>query len=176
MLANLLEPAVVASLALVVGVPLLTLVHELGHAIAAAVLVGGRVTVVQGSPPFRVSFSIWRLDIRLRGPVAPHRGMVGWALWGSHPSPRRQALATIAGPLTSLGSTFACLGGAAETGSAPRLLLVYLALASALQTLSSGLPLRYGRWFGQFGGEASDGLRTRRLLQGRPEPPPPILL
>lgn len=174
MLATLLEPTVVALLALMVGVPLLTLVHELGHGIAAALVVGGRVTIVQGNAPFRVAFSIWRLDVRLHGPVAPHRGMVGWALWGAHPSRRRQVLATAAGPVTSLGSTLACLGGAAETGSTPRLFLLYLALASTLQTLSSALPVRYGRWFGQFAGEASDGLRVRRLLQGRPEPPPVV--
>lgn len=173
---TLLEPMLVAALALVVGVPLLTFVHELGHGIAAAVFVGGRVTIVQGPAPFRVSFSVWRLDIRLHGPVAPHRGMIGWALWGSNPSPRRQALATVAGPLTSLGSTLACLGGVAETGSATRLFLAYLTLASTLQAISSGLPLRYGRCFGQFAGEASDGLRLRRLLQGRPEPPPPMPL
>lgn len=175
MLVNLLEPTVVAALALVVGVPLLTLVHELGHGLAAAVFVGGRVTIVQGGAPYRVAFSFWRFDVRLRGPVAPHRGMIGWALWGSHSSPRRQALATLAGPVASLAMTFACLEGAAATGAAPRLLLVYLTLASMLQTLSSGLPLRYGRRFGRYAGEASDGLRIRRLLQGRPEPPPAVL-
>lgn len=175
MLANLLEPTTVAALALVVGVPLLTLVHELGHGIAAALFVGGRVTIVQGNAPFRITFSVWRFDVLLRGPVAPHHGMVGWAVWGSHPSRRRQALATVAGPVTSLASTLVCLGGVAATGSTPRLFLTYLTLASMLQTLSSGLPVRYGRWFGQFAGEASDGLRIRRLLEGRPEPPPHIL-
>ena len=175
MLANLFEPTTVAALALVVGVPLLTLVHELGHGIVAALLVGGRVTVVQGSAPFRVSFSFWRFDVRLRGPVAPHHGMVGWALWGSHPSQHRQALATMAGPVTSLAATLACVGGAAETAAAPRFFFIYLSIASTLQTFSSGLPVRYGSWFGQFSGEASDGLRVRQLLQGRAEPPPTII-
>jgi hypothetical protein len=53
-----------------------------------------------------------------------------------------------------------------------RLLLVLLATASTLQALSSGLPVRYGRRFGSFAGEASDGLRVRRLLEDRPEPTP----
>lgn len=174
MFSTLLEPTLVALLALVIGVPLLTLVHELGHGVAAAFVVGGRATIVQGKAPFRIACSIWRLDVRLHGPTAPHRGMVGWALWGPHPSARRQALATIAGPLTSLVSTLACLGATAETASASRLFFVYLTLVSALQTLSSGLPVRYGRWFGGFAGEASDGLRVRRLLQGTPDPPPEI--
>jgi hypothetical protein len=169
-----LESLIVLVTALLAGMPALTFVHELGHAIVAALLVGGRVTIVQGPAPARFRFSVWRLDFRLRGPVAPHRVMVGWALWGAHPGVRRHALATAAGPFTSGVLAAACLAGSIEAGGAIGLLLLLLAFASAFQMLSSGLPVRYGRWFGAFAGEASDGLRIRLLLQGRPEPAPRI--
>jgi hypothetical protein len=159
---------------LVVGVPLVTFLHELGHAVVAALAVGGRVTIVQGPAPARLSFSFWRIDVRLHGPVRPHQGMVGWAVWGPHPDARRHAVAMAAGPVVSGLCAGGCLLGSYEL-SGQRLLLGLLASSSTLQTLSSGLPVRYGRWFGTFAGEASDGLRIRRLLRGTPEPRPRVL-
>lgn len=163
-----------SGLALLVGMPLLTLVHELGHGLAAALAVGGRVTIVQGPAPARLRLRVWRLDLRLRGLVGPHRVMVGWALWGPHPSPRRHAIAIAAGPAASAVSALACGTGAFLVEGAARLLLVLLGLAATLQTLSTSVPCRYGRWFGSYAGEASDGLRIARALRGRPEPAPQI--
>lgn len=155
-----------------VGLPLLTFLHELGHALAAALLIGGRVTVVQGPSPARVSVPLWRLDLRLHGPVRPHQVWVGWAVWGAHPDHRRHALALAAGPFTSGLSAGLCIAGAIELSGLAGLALVLLAVGSALQMLSSGLPVRYGRYFGTYAGKASDGLRIRRLLEGRPERTP----
>jgi hypothetical protein len=160
------------ALVLLVGMPLLTLVHELGHGLAAAILVGGRVTIVQGPAPARLRVRVWRLDVRLRGPVSPHRLMVGWAVWGPHPDARRHAVAILAGPLASALSAAACVAGAALTGGGSQLLLILLALEAGFQTLSTALPVRYGRWFGAYAGEASDGLRVARALRGDPEPAP----
>lgn len=169
----LLKLLVVVLVVLLVGVPLVTFLHELGHAVVAALAVGGRVTVVQGPAPARLVFSIWRFDVRLHGPVRPYQGMVGWAIWGPHPDGRRHALALAAGPLVSGLCASACLLGAYEVSS-QRLLLGLLAVAATLQTLSTALPLRYGRWCGVYAGEASDGLRIRRALRGTPERAPVI--
>lgn len=162
------------ALALLVGMPLLTLVHELGHGITAALLVGGRVTIVQGPAPARLRLQVWRLDVRLRGPVAPHRVMVGWAVWGPHPDARRHAVAILAGPLASALSAAGCVAGAVLVGGTPQLLLILLALEAGFQTATTALPVRYGRWFGAYAGEASDGLRVARALRGHPEPAPTI--
>lgn len=159
---------------LFVGMPLLTLVHELGHGIAAALAVGGRVTIVQGPAPARLRVQVWRLDLRLRGPVGPHRLMVGWALWGPHPDQRRHALAIAAGPFASAASAGLLGWGAAATHGGLRLGFLLLALEAAFQTLSTSVPCRYGRWFGSYAGEASDGLRIARALRGRPEPAPTV--
>jgi len=168
---TLLVSLVVLSIVLLVGVPLVTFLHELGHAVVGALAVGGRATIVQGPAPARLALSVWRLDLRLHGPVRPHQGMVGWAVWGPHPDARRHVAAMAAGPLVSGVCAAACLVGAYKLSS-QRLVFGPLGASSTLQMLSSGLPLRYGRWFGQFAGEASDGLRIRRLLRGTPEPKP----
>ncbi len=173
-MASLLHLVVVLLAVGLVGMPLVTLLHELGHAVAAALAVGGRVTVVQGPAPSRLTVSIWRLDLRLHGPIAPHRGMIGWALWGPHPARWRHALAMVAGPLVSGLCAAGCLLGAGDVPALWRSALDLLAVASTLQMLSSGLPLRYGRWFGSYAGQASDGLRIRRLLQGSAEPRPQV--
>jgi hypothetical protein len=171
--ASLLQLLVAWLVVLLVGMPLVTLLHELGHAVAAALAVGGRVTVVQGPAPAHQTGSVWRLDLRLHGPTAPHQGMIGWAMWGPHPARWRHATAMAAGPLVSGLCAAGCLLGAGQVPSLWRTALELLAATAVLQTLSSGLPVRYGRWCGQYAGQASDGLRIRRLLQGSPEPPRP---
>ena len=174
--ASLLYPLLAWLAVLLVGMPAVTLLHELGHAVAAALAVGGRVTVVQGPAPARIAVSVWRLDLRLHGPIGPHQGMIGWAMWGPHQARWRHAVAMAAGPLVSGLCAVGCLLAAPHVPPLWHLALDLLAGASTLQMLSSGLPLRYGRWFGSYAGQASDGLRIRRLLQGSPEPRPPVLL
>ena len=159
--------AVVLAVALLVGAPLLTLLHELGHAVVAALALGGRVTVTQGPAPARVERSLWRLDLQLRWPVKPHQVWVGWARWGRHPSRWRRALALAGGPATSVASSAACFWGSVETLGSLHLLLFALAGIAGGQALSSGLPMRYGRRFGQYGGVASDGLKICTILLGR---------
>lgn len=173
-MANLLQMLLVLLAVTLVGMPVVTLLHELGHAVAAALAVGGRVTVVQGPAPARLTVSIWRLDLRLHGPIAPHQGMTGWAMWGPHQARWRHAVAMAAGPLVSGLCAAGCLFGAGNVPPLWRSALDLLAGASTLQMLSSGLPLRYGRWCGEYAGQASDGLRIRRLLQGSPEPRPQL--
>jgi hypothetical protein len=163
---------VAAAAVYLVGLPLLTLVHEVGHAATAALLIGGRVTVVQGPAPPRFQLSIGQFDLRLRGIVAPHRVWVGWAFWEPHGNRRRHALATAAGPLASAACAAACAYGGLHTTGLLAELLWLLALGAGSQLLSTGLPVRYGRFFGSYAGEASDALRVRRILAGKPEPDP----
>lgn len=173
-MASLLQLLLAWLVVLLVGMPVVTLLHELGHAVAAALAVGGRVTVVQGPAPARLRVSFWRLDLRLHGPIAPHQGMIGWAIWGPHQARWRHAIAIAAGPLVSGLCAAGCLYAAPDVPVFWRTALDLLAFSSTLQMLSSGLPMRYGRWCGSYAGQASDGLRIRRLLQGSPEPRPQV--
>lgn len=159
-----------------VGAPLLTLLHELGHGIAALLAIGGRVTVTQGPAPARLELSLGRLDLRLRGPVAPHHGWIGWAFWEAHPQRRRLAAACAGGPLASAACAAACFYGFVGTSGPVHVLLFLLGGSAGGQMLSSGLPVRYGRWFGQYGGVASDGLNVLLLLFARAAAPAPVVV
>lgn len=156
----------VLALVLLVGIPFLTFVHELGHALVAAAAVGGRVTVLQGPDPVRAELSVWRLDLRLHGLPAPHKAWVGWAHWRTDAPPLRDALALAGGPFASFLSAAACAGGAYATTGIARWALVALALDAAAQLTSTSLPVRYPAFSGAYAGAASDGYLIRQLLNG----------
>lgn len=162
---------IVLLLAVLVGVPLLTLVHELGHALVAAAVIGGPVAVLQGPEPRRLVFSVWRLELRLHGLGSPLRAWVGWARWPSHPSRVRHALALAGGPAASLVASAGLVFGAAQVHGSPRAALLLLAADAGLQALSSSVPVRYPAFSGAYAGAASDGLKIRRLLSGTTESP-----
>jgi hypothetical protein len=165
---------VMVVLLVAVAFPLLTLIHEFGHALVAAVLIGGSVVVVQGPSPPRVRFSLVRLDVRLRGPSSVRGSTVGWTVWGPHPDTWRHVAATAAGPLTSLVCLAAAVEGAAALHGAPSQFLRLVMVAEAVSVVFTVLPVRYGRLFGAYAGHASDGLRIRQLLRGTPEPAPTV--
>lgn len=159
-----METVFLVAVALLAGVPLLTLLHELGHAVVAAVAVGGRVTVLQGPEPRPFELPLWRIDLRLHGPVAPHQAWIGWARWSPASSPPRHALALAGGPAVSALASGLCLFGAGRVDGAARWILLALALDASAQFLSSSLPVRYPAFAGAYAAHASDGLMIRRLL------------
>jgi hypothetical protein len=152
------------ALGTVVGIPVVTLVHEIGHGVAAAFAVGGRVRIQQGPEPRRLRASVWRLDLELRGVVAPHRGWIGWALWSDAQSPRRAAVAFAGGPIASALCVLGCLAAATAATGVVHVLLLVLAIDSACQLVSTSLPVRYPSFAGTYAGHTSDGLAIKRLL------------
>jgi hypothetical protein len=150
----------------VVAAPLLTLLHELGHATAAALLTRARATVVQGGQPSLVRLSIWRLDFELRPAI-------GWWAWFGYTrseadtTPARRVLILAAGPLVSL-LAFVLLALLAGGLSFPASWFVWAAAWGAgWQFLATALPIRYGRFFGPYSGMVSDGRRILELLRRR---------
>lgn len=170
-----IDAVILIVVVLLVGVPFLTFVHELGHALVAAFAIGGRVTVVQGPEPARARVSLGRLDFRLHGLPLPHQTWIGWAHWDETAPPRRQALALAGGPVASLISAGACLAGALAAGGAARIILAALAFDATAQLTSTSLPVRYPAFSGQYAGHASDGFLIRQFLTGaapHPDPDP----
>jgi hypothetical protein len=151
----------------VVGIPLLTVVHELGHALTAAAVVGGRPVVLQGPEPRRFELSLWRVDLRLHGLVLPHRAWIGWAMWQPQASRRRHAVALAGGPAASALAAGICLYAAAAARGYVAAAFTILAVDATGQFLSSAVPVRYPSFAGAYANFGSDGWKIWNLVRGR---------
>jgi hypothetical protein len=118
-------------LAILLAGPIVLLVHELGHALAALALTRGPVVVQTGRRAF-VTPRIGRLTLAL-GPG----GLQAGACWHLAPDTRRaEAAIAAAGPLASL--TTACVAaGAVLALGPPRPVMLALAAVAVLGTLDA---------------------------------------
>jgi hypothetical protein len=122
---------------LLVG-PVVLLVHELGHAVAALALTRGPVIVQTGRRSF-LTVRLGRLTLAL-GPG----GLQAGACWHRAPdTPRAEAIIAACGPLASLVTcavaTAACL--LLDPSRAAGLALAALAVLSALDAVGNLVPL-----------------------------------
>ena len=131
-------------------------------------LTPGRATVVYGGDPPLLCFGLGRLVFRVR-PLAilrsPFYGYVDYD--EEHVSRLRNILIVAAGPAVSL-LTAAALAGVASLadGFGARLAWVGFWVAT-IQLLLTAAPIRYGRFFGPYAGDESDGLGILRLVRGQ---------
>jgi hypothetical protein len=154
-----------------VGGPPLTLLHELGHAVTAALLTRSRVTVSQGLQPSPFRFSVWRLDFRLRPLVGFRSAWFGFYEYDANGiPPARRAVIAAAGPATSL-LAFVGLSLLARSLSYPASWFVWsAAIGAAVQLLVTALPMQYGRLFGPYNGRNSDGRRIAEHMRAARSP------
>ena len=139
--------------------PLLTLWHELGHAL---------VPLWAGRSPVRIRLGTGRLGCtvqfgRLGLRIAPVPLGFGWCEW-TPPADRAWAMAAhLLGPCASA----AAAGGLWLLARGAAGLVHELALAGAaiafMQCMFTAVPMRYPRWFGPYAGQPSDGLRAWTL-------------
>lgn len=152
--------------------PVLTLLHELGHAAAALMLTRRPVTVILGDCRHRPDLAhvrgAWgRLAFRARLPS----GWVGFCDRDDQAlSSRRAATIVLSGPAASLALALELSVVANGLRDAPPLVQtvsVWAAFGALLQFLATIVPWRYPRWWGggAYGGIASDGLWAWRLLR-----------
>lgn len=146
--------------------PIVTLLHELGHAIAALLLTGGNVRVWLGSWDQEPHFNIGRLYAR----IAPLGGFTGFYNYDAgNYGPAARAIIILSGPATSLllvigALGFGTTGPISETwlGSNLIVLVGYPAIG---QLFVTAIPMRYPAGWGEYAGMASDGLRLIRLFR-----------
>lgn len=145
--------------------PVLTLAHELGHALPLA-LAKHPATVHVGNPEksARLSFSLGKVDVRLR--YSP--GFSGLCRYDEPPSgfsAEGSLLVALGGPAAS--ALVALISGLAAYLS-PSLpgwaLLSAVSVAAFLQVFFALIPVRYPKWLGTAGGSPSDGLRALRAM------------
>lgn len=153
-----------------IGGPVVTTLHEFGHAAAALMLTKGDVRVWIGSGQ---KGPRWRLG-RLYLSLTYQPGFTGFYRCAHAPS--RAARATIqgAGPLTSFIIAAAVLGAGELTGATGHWLgesvVIVFAYAAIGQFLATATPWRYPRGWGEYAGQASDGLRFLHTLRSHDTP------
>jgi hypothetical protein len=171
-------------LAWLLGISLLTLFHELGHALTALVLSHQPIQIFLGTTPHQMkqrerleepTFCLGRLAFYLSLSGLPFG--IGWARWPASLSWRHSILALLAGPVTTflclivLSLTMLLLKPAAHPSTIQRAVydfLLWLLLLTCLLLLACALPVRYPSWWpGALAGVGSDGYKIRTLLKQR---------
>jgi len=142
--------------------PLVTLAHELAHALVAATVSARPVLVRVGAEPALVRSTLGRLRFRLN----PWRGWVGLASWEEQGVSVWRAIGvSAAGPLASLLLAVAlALAAMALSGFAAEMAGT-AGLYAFIGFVLTGFPWRYPSWWSVYGGQESDGLRAWHLLR-----------
>ncbi len=146
--------------------PLLTLMHELGHAMAALALTGQPVAVQLGRKPSIAKWRWGRVALGARFPI----NWVGFCAV-AHPDQvtrPTQVWIALAGPLVSLLLLLVSSGAALALHSGPMLLAqlsTLFATGALIQLVVTLAPLRYPSWWGAYAGKKSDGYRALELLR-----------
>lgn len=143
----------------------LTLLHELGHAVAALPFVQGRIVVSVGRQPAR-PLTLGRLELRIRPLNGPRWGWFGHVEADEETTSRGQAVVVVLGGPVATALVVAVLVVVATfVPWPPSMLLWGAALTAGWQLLVTALPMRYPRWFGPYAGRISDGYRIVELLR-----------
>jgi hypothetical protein len=150
---------------IVVGQPLSTYLHELGHAVVALLATTERVTIHLGTN------EVWSFRIgRLRTTV----GTDGWQVTTGLPGEVRHAVppesnwtavSALAGPAVSLALTVGAALVASAVNGPIELLAIYLTYANGIQFLATAVPVVYPEWVGAYAGMASDGRRALNAIR-----------
>ncbi len=144
--------------------PLLTLAHELGHALLP-IFLGHHVSIAVGSLDFQsVGFAIGNLKISFGSFLKP---WCGFTSWDSTLSPSLEILSIALGPLVSLIVSILLFLLYRRSRSQLRPLLLATAIWAAVQSLTTAMPVLYPAWMGYRTNQPSDGLQVIELLKRR---------
>jgi len=144
--------------------PIITFLHECGHALTVLALTDRNVTILLGDGRKGIKWQWGRLGVV----VGWFTGFVGFTRYDQERLASRQILwVTLAGPLVSLLLTVLFSGLAFTWSNSQWFVLAMrtIAYAAFAQFLFTILPLRYPRWFLAYGGRTSDGWRILQLLR-----------
>ncbi len=144
-------------------VPLITLLHELGHAVGGLITTRGWVQASIGKSQHPFTLRLGRLYVDLRA----FTGFVGFCRWEHPPATWRGELPFYAlGPATSLLCAGACLA-LGQTGTWLDPFLRSAATGAITQFVVTIVPIRYPSWLGAYAGYRSDGATIIALLRTR---------
>lgn len=150
-------------------IPLLTLIHEAGHALAGLAVGARHVTIQLGGQKEPVWSRNWgrvRLSLMSWAPL-----WVGFAKMDDVPpiTPRQRALVSLAGPITSLMLVILLALTAfftrLDSSYLVRALTQQAAFTAFLQLLTTAIPMRYPPQMGAYAGHSSDMQRVIQALR-----------
>lgn len=145
-------------------IPLCTLMHEIGHGIAAVSSSSATAHVHLGhlSEPDKRSFNIGRLHFHLK-----------WSYYGfcstkGEMDKNQRIINLIGGPLVSLvmAIVFGILIPVVSNRDVQSLFSA-TAIFCAVSFLVTAIPIKYPLWMGSYYGHSSDGLQVLYLLRGK---------
>jgi len=161
------NPIVAILIILFVWGPIVTFIHELGHAFNALLITRQPVYVQLGKMPRRYRFGIGQLRFEMGptwNPILLSTGICTWQSarlghWG-------HIFILLGGPLASwhqllLYGSMAYYWGDSFGGWMMQL-ASWMALSSLTLTI---IPMRYPKWWGYYGGTRSDGLAIVHRLR-----------
>ncbi|WP_461535105.1 hypothetical protein [Spongorhabdus nitratireducens] len=142
--------------------PILTLLHELGHAIPVLAS-GGKAEILLGERNYRITLKLKNLQIRIAGLSFFN----GHCYWERDMPARLTLLALVLGPLVSLAMSLAAFSLIFTPGyaSAVYSLATFIAVSSAIQFLMTALPMQYPRFLSGYAGMQSDGYQIVQVLR-----------
>ncbi|HHZ07121.1 MAG TPA: M50 family metallopeptidase [Clostridiales bacterium] len=154
---------------LAVVAPLLTLIHELGHAGAALALVPQHdVTIRIGRDPKISLYKRGRLHILVH-PLGGCEGHYGWGAARVEVATSSAIWIALAGPLASLVMALVCAGLKNALGEGPSLARTLVNASmyyNMLQFAATIIPVKYPTWWFGYAGRWSDGLLAWHCLFG----------
>lgn len=148
-----------------VTMPLLTLLHEFGHGVAALLVTRGPVQVWLGAYGQGQSMRFGRLETSLQ----LFSTWVGGCWYSDdHVSPARAASILVGGPVVSIVSFLGCRVFLGLDLGQPDWVSTAISAAgwgAMVQFLVTALPIRYPNWFPGYRGVLSDGAILLRLYR-----------
>lgn len=140
--------------------PIVTLLHELGHAISAMLLTRRPILVEVGRRPTRLRFALGQLQINFGpswNPLLLAAGSCSWPRTGiSHWG---HVFVLLSGPLASWHQLLFYNGMAVYLGDSLGGWMMQLATIMAFSSLAfTCIPMRYPAWMGGIGGRESDAM------------------
>ncbi|WP_373601023.1 hypothetical protein [Paraclostridium bifermentans] len=149
-----------------IGMPIVTILHELGHAIMQLIFTKGKVNVIIGNGKLDMKFTINRLTINLKGYESIGALSYGFSRGSIADSKFKNILIYLGGPLVSV---LICITTYITIFKIDNIFFIYAMNAffwcSLFSTLCTLIPMKYNYY--PYEGYYSDGYKIVQVLKSK---------
>ncbi len=151
------------ALGVLIVLPMLTLLHEFGHALPQLLIKKKVIIDIGGSSCFP-TIKLGRLFIR----IAPFSTFNGFCSISSSLSKRELLVTLLGGPIVSFVlAAVLFVQSQSHLSSLVHLIMNFALYGALFQFLITFLPIKYPRFLGRYGGHKSDGLKVLEVINKR---------